>query len=410
MNKAERITSSDMKHTCRYLLWLLLPCLLPVLQGCLSPITLQHAVSAYDDTITDAISRQLLTNIARAQHHQPIHFTGISNVAATFDFRFNAGATPALGGLAGNTLMPIFGGSIAENPTISIVPIEGEEFTWRLLTPFRQNKFMLLFRQRFDVDLLLRLMAQEVRIQEGLSQKTYRNRSPFPADYEMFRKVVLHLSAIQDQNQLHAEPLNIEYNWTLPAASVSAEGFQTLEKEFSIYHDQQKGLFTLRQKKQGPILITNYDPEMLSETERVQLNEEAKQWDPTDVAFDIRPGGAGGEWPMKGAFRLRSFHAIINFLGSSLDDEPEYQVEKDPRTPPILRDENPDATMALLVTDNSLPNTDLSIRSHGKYYAVNNQESHTRWNRNAFQMLYLLFQMTVTGLPHTNVPGITIAK
>ncbi|WP_309147357.1 hypothetical protein [Nitrosomonas eutropha] len=266
-----------MKHTYRYLLWLLLPCLLPVLQGCLSPITLQHAVSAYDDTITDAISRQLLTNIARAQHHQPIHFTGISNVAATFDFRFNAGATPALGGLAGNTLMPIFGGSIAENPTISIVPIEGEEFTWRLLTPFRQNKFMLLFRQRFDVDLLLRLMAQEVRIQEGLSQKTYRNRSPFPADYEMFRKVVLHLSAIQDQNQLHAEPLNIEYNWTLPAASVSAEGFQTLEKEFSIYHDQQKGLFTLRQKKQGPILITNYDPEMLSETERVQLNEEAKQ-------------------------------------------------------------------------------------------------------------------------------------
>ncbi len=399
-----------MKNTQRHLLWLLFLGLPITLSGCLSTISLQHAVSTYDDTITDAISKQLLTNIVRAQHHQPIHFTGVSNIAATFDFRFNAGATPALGGLAGNTLLPIFGGSVAENPTISIVPIEGEEFTWRLLTPFQQNKFMLLFRQRFDVDLLLRLMAQEVRIHEDSTQKTYRNRPSFPEDYETFRKIVLHLSAIQDQNQLYAEPLNLKYQWTLPATSVSAEGFHTLEKEFSIYYDQQENLFTLSQKKQGPTLITNYDPEMLPEEERAQLYEKAKQWDPTDVAFDIRPDGVGGSWPMQGVFRLRSFHAIISFLGYSLDDEPEYHVEKDPRTPPILHDENPTDTMSILMTDTSPSNADLSIRSYGKHYAVNTDEPHTRWNRNAFQMLYLLFQMTVTGLPNTGAPVITIAK
>jgi hypothetical protein len=48
---------------------------------------LNRAVLAYDEAITDAISKQLLINIARAQHHEPIHFTGVSNVAATFDFR-----------------------------------------------------------------------------------------------------------------------------------------------------------------------------------------------------------------------------------------------------------------------------------------------------------------------------------
>ena len=69
-----------------------------VLSGCASPIALNRAVSAYDDAITSAASKQLLTNIARAHHHQPLHFTGVSNVAATFDFRLNAGATPALGG------------------------------------------------------------------------------------------------------------------------------------------------------------------------------------------------------------------------------------------------------------------------------------------------------------------------
>jgi hypothetical protein len=96
------------------------------LSGCVSPIALNRAVGAYDEAITSAASKQLLMNIARAHHHQPIHFTGVSNVAATFDFRFSAGGTPALGGLAGPILMPIFGGSIAENPTISIVPIEVE--------------------------------------------------------------------------------------------------------------------------------------------------------------------------------------------------------------------------------------------------------------------------------------------
>ncbi len=93
--------------------------------GCLSPITLTRAVTAYDEAVTDAISKQLLINIARAHQHQPIHFTGVSNIAATFDFRVSAGATPAFTGEAGRALMPIFGGSVAENPTISIVPIEG---------------------------------------------------------------------------------------------------------------------------------------------------------------------------------------------------------------------------------------------------------------------------------------------
>jgi len=184
--------------------------------GCFSPITLNRAVMTYDEAITDAISKQLLINIARAHQHQPIHFTGVSNIAATFDFRVNAGAVPALTGEASRALMPIFGGSVAENPTISIAPIEGEEFTKRLLTPFQETKFLLL----------LRLMAQELRITENGQEVAYRNTPADRMGYEMFRRVVTHLSAIQDQNHLYAEPLVYNRTWTIPADSVTAEGFQ----------------------------------------------------------------------------------------------------------------------------------------------------------------------------------------
>ncbi|WP_231623575.1 hypothetical protein [Nitrosospira briensis] len=381
-----------------------------VLPGCLSPITLNRAVGAYDDAITSAASKQLLMNIARAHHHQPIHFTGVSNVAATFDFRFSAGGTPALTGNAGGILMPVFGGSVAENPTISIVPIEGEEFTKRILTPFQQNKFTLLLRQRFDIDLLLRLMAQEVRIQHSMQHVAYRNRPSDKAGYEMFRRVVLHLSAIQDQDQLYVEPLTLEHTWTIPAGSVTAEGFQALEKEFSMLYNELDNTFTLRKQVPGPILITNYDPNVLSPEERTKLSREAGNWMSNDVAFDIRPGLLGGEWPVRGVFRLRSFHAILSFLGRSIGDESEYDVDKDPRTPPIANDENPAATMELVVSDSDPDKADLSIYSHGRYYAVNTVGPLANWNRDAFQMLYLLFQMTVTDLPRVGVPSITIAK
>lgn len=86
--------------------------ILTLLIGCVSPIALNRAVLAYDDAVTDTISQQLLINIVRAHHRQPIHFTGVSNIAATFTFHANAGAMPASGGLAGTSLMPIFGGGL----------------------------------------------------------------------------------------------------------------------------------------------------------------------------------------------------------------------------------------------------------------------------------------------------------
>ncbi len=460
-------TQSVVRQQVRLLLLLLL---IFMLSACLSPITLNRAVVVYDQAVTNAESQQLLINIARAQHHEPIHFTRVSNIAATFDFRFSAGATPALTGDAGSTLVPIFGGSVAENPTFSIVPIEGEEFTRRLLTPFHQSKLTLLLRQHFDVDLMLRMMAQEVRIQheeqqvishnvadiEGQThyrryqhgkhhhtgsqlggqhavplniqqtaeqqrrvrlrsqkhraQKIYQNNPLNQKGYEMFRRVVLHLSAIQDKNQLYAEPLTFERSWTIPANAVTAEGFQSLEKEFIVVYNQEDDTYTLSKQTIGPVLITNYDPDILCCEERAELYDMTSSWIENDVAFDIRPEYVGGEWPINGAFRLRSFHSILNFLGHALGEAPEYHVEKDSRTPPLNRNENPNATLELIVSDTPPVDTGLSISSHGQYYSVNSNGSNSHWNLNAFQLLSILYRMTITDPSSVGVPGITIAK
>ncbi len=383
-------------------------CCLLLLSGCLSPITLTRAVIAYDEAITESQSKQLLVNIARAQHHQPIHFTGVSNVAATFDFRFTAGATPALTGDASRTILPVIGGSVAENPTISIAPIEGEEFTQRLLTPFHEVKLTLLLRQGIDIDLLLRLMAKELRVNQSDGTIAYRNNPSDKAGYEMFRRVVLHLSAIQDHNSLYVEPLSIERSWTIPADSVTAEGFKALEQEYQVAYNAKDKTFTLRKQIEGGTLITNYDPNVLSREERTRLQNENEQGLPHDVTFDIRPGHVGGDWPLKGDFRLRSFNAMLNFLGLSLAEEPEHHIEKDRRTPEVM--ENPVKTMDLILSPSGPSGLDLVMKSHGNYYAVNTTGPQARWNREAFKLLSQLFQMTVTEISRAGVPSITIAK
>ncbi len=379
-----------------------------VLSGCLSPISLNRAVIAYDDAIIEAQSKQLLVNIARAQHHQPIHFTGVSNVAATFDFRFTAGATPALTGDASRTILPVIGGSVAENPTISIAPIEGEEFTQRLLTPFHEAKLTLLLRQGIDIDLLLRLMAKELRLKHNGGTVAYRNNPSDKAGYEMFRRVVLHLSAIQDHNSLYVEPLSVERSWTIPADSVTAEGFKALEQDYQVVYNAPDRTYTLRKQVEGGTLITNYDPDLLAPEERARLQNENELGLTHDVTFDIRPGHYGGDWPLKGDFRLRSFNAMLNFLALSIDEDPEYHVDKDSRTPEVA--ENPVKTMDLIVSPSSPSGLDLVMRSHGHYYGVKTIGPQARWNREAFKLLSQLFQMTVTEVPRSGVPSITIAK
>lgn len=71
------------------------------LSGCLSPIAMHRAVIEYDRTVSYVEADLLLLNIARARAHRPVHFTAVSSVAATFDFRVNAGITGNIGHAVG---------------------------------------------------------------------------------------------------------------------------------------------------------------------------------------------------------------------------------------------------------------------------------------------------------------------
>lgn len=362
---------------------------------------------AYDQTTSDIQSQQLLLNIARAHRHQPLHFTGVSNIAATFNFQFNAGATPALTGETGSLMTPIFGGTVSENPTISIVPIEGEEFTRRLLTPFQENKLTMLLRQGADVDLVLRLLAGELRLKGNGQESVYNNRPGDAEGYRHFRQLVTQISSVQDRHQLFVEPLQFEQSWQIPAESVSPEQLANLQKEFKVDYDIAGKRLTLTKRVSGRIVLTNYDPQLLSNAERIKLNEEADKGAMNDVMVDIRADYPGGEVPIHGFFRLRSFYNVLNFIGRDIDDELEFAVEKLPATPSVS--ENPVHALDISVSEDEPDDAPIAVQYEGLYYAVE-PETGYQWNREGFRLLHQIFQMTMAELSQRNAPEITISK
>ena len=392
----------------RSLLWAKITVIGVLVTGCVSNKALDHAVIAYDTTTTNSISKQLLLNIARARHNQPMHFTAVSNIAATYKFGVNVGIGGAVTGERGNLLVPLIGSSAEENPTVSISPMQGDEFTQRLLTPFNEQKLTLLLRQGYDVDSLLRLMGAELRLLEKESSKIFvhNNRPSNPVGYTIFRQVVSHLSAIQDRHALHVEPLYFQRTWTVPAASVTPETFSTIYKDYSLTYLEDQRAYLVSKRVNGRVMITNYDPSTLSNDERLKLHAEADEAPANDIFLDIRKGYTGGEYPLHGRLRLRSFHEVLNFIGRGINEEPEFDVAPNPSTPPVT--ENPKHALEIAETSQVPFGVDLSVASHGFYYSVRDQAGY-QWNKKAFSLLYQLFQMSVYAEEKSG-PIITISK
>jgi hypothetical protein len=376
--------------------------------GCASPIALDHAVMAYDTTTADSVSKQLLLNIARARFNQPMHFTAISNIAATYRFSVSTGVVPALTGDRGALLLPILGSAAEENPTISISPMQGEEFTQRLLTPFQEQKLTLLLRQGYDIDALLRLMGSEVELKhDGTSQLSIHHNRPSDKDgYPIFRRIVAHLSAVQDRHHLHVEPLHVVHTWKVPADAITPATYDELYKEFSLTREPNGKAYRVSKRVNGRVVITNYDPAVLPPEELFRLHEEAEQAPFNDVLIDIRPEYEGGAMPLHARMRLRSFHEMLTFIGRGMAEEREYDVAPDPRTASIR--ENPVHTLEVVERDSSPPAPHLSIELNGHYYALKDDTGYA-WNRKVFSLLYQLFQMSVSTVVQTG-PAITIAK
>ena len=252
---------------------------LSALSGCLSPIALHRAVLEYDRTTAKVQSELLLLNIARAGRREPLHFTAVSSVAATFNFEVSAGW---LGRLAdnpgtGSAAVLTLGVSASENPTVTIIPVEGEAFTKRMLTPLDGNKALFLGQQGLDPSRILRLLAVSYVDTSGERRVNFRNDPRYKDQYIEFRRIVLHIASLHLADAIH--PHQIVYEEVVPAPyptdSSAPEATDTvisaLKEGYLWQPPVEGGPPVLTQVVEGRRIVTNYDLSDTSDDQRRRL-------------------------------------------------------------------------------------------------------------------------------------------
>lgn len=378
------------------------------LGGCAGPPVLGQQVLGYDEVAKTLDEKLLLLNIARVDASEGVHFTSTSSIAATFNWTTTVGVGGQLnsGSAATDFLNLNLGASASENPTFSIVPVSGEEFTRRVVTPLGEETFEFLVFQGGSINQVMRLMAAGIEVQtdRGAFARFIENDPRRPREYEEFRRIAMHLQWLNDSRKLFVRSL--VFDETLVAdfkGPLRAEDINNGFDKGLRWRQKANGNFELTRPSAGRVIVANYDPMAMSNAERYELNERIRQNPDGFVHVDIRAGGPGGNLAIRGGIKLRSMLQMLIFLAQGIRQVPEFDVSLDPRTGKV--EPGPRSTMAINVTANEPRNGPPSINYDGRYFAVND----TPWDRATFQMLNVLFQTTVGQIENVGVP-ITISK
>lgn len=161
------------------------PFLLSACSG-IGPAALTAGRPTYNEVINQTEDQQILSIVVRQRYDETFGMLAVSSVTASLRFEASAGANIGVGpssNYEGN-LVPLSAGVVYEdNPTISYIPMRGEQFIERMLAPITPEQFLLLSRMGTDqVDVLPLL----IRRANGLANPLYSSVRADPGAFQRF--------------------------------------------------------------------------------------------------------------------------------------------------------------------------------------------------------------------------------
>jgi len=373
--------------------------------GCVGPPVLERQVLGYDQVTKTLDEQLLLLNIARVAHDEPIHSTSTSSIAATFDWTTTLSVGGQLTQRGNNFLNLNLLGSAAENPTFSITPLSGEEFTKRIATPFRDDIFEFLVFQGGALDQVMRLMAAGIEVQtpDGRFVRFIENDPRRTTEYEEFRRITAQLQWLNDNRRLFVRPLVFEE--TLIADFKNVPRAEDINNGFNMglrWRQKPNGNYELTRLRGGRVVVTNFDPMALTDQQRFDLDEKIKKNPSGFVYLNIQSDGPGIV-SIEGAIKLRSLFQVLHFIGRGIHTAPEFDLSPVRRSGEI--EAEPAATLKINVTESPPAGNLPTTYYEGHYFSLND----TVWDRTSFLLLSVLFQTAVGKIENVAIP-ITIAK
>ncbi|MEO0511565.1 MAG: hypothetical protein AAF108_01535 [Planctomycetota bacterium] len=183
--------------------------LLSPLAGCntLGPRSLRTGRSLYNEAIAQTQNEQVLLNLVRLRYRDAPVFLEVSTVATTYEIETGASSSLAAGlnlsqGPPGsNSIGAGLSGTYTERPTMTMIPLQGERFATRLLSPIRLRVLALMANSGWSLDRLLAVTVQRL----GPLPNAPSASGPTPTsapEFDEFRRFAAALRELQQKHDL----------------------------------------------------------------------------------------------------------------------------------------------------------------------------------------------------------------
>jgi hypothetical protein len=231
----------------------------------LGPGALQETRLQYNEAVKATTEEQLLLNIVRLRYTDTPSSLAVSTIAAQFERTQSFGLTPffAASGADVNrsftAILPQAQVGAADRPTVSLTPLDDQDFTRKLFTPMTLDGILYLAKTTWPISTVFRLYLENLNWVSN-AQTASGPTPKRPPEVDDFLRGIAALQSLQDKGQVvFAQEERAEVvGGPLPAASVSARDvLEAAKSGYEYRQDEKSGTWNLVKKATVPVLLVD---------------------------------------------------------------------------------------------------------------------------------------------------------
>ena len=169
----------------------------------IGPDIIQASGNDYNIAIQRTIDEQLLLNLIRLKYHDSPFFLEVNSVSSQFKLNTETGLSatfkeqqiPESVGLSGKL-------NFTEQPTVTYLPLQGNDFIQRLLKPISIDTILLLANSGWSIERILRLIVDDINGVPNAPNAGGPTPTVVP-DFREFQSIAYLLRELQTQNAVN---------------------------------------------------------------------------------------------------------------------------------------------------------------------------------------------------------------
>jgi len=388
--------------------------------GCttLGPQALDQTRLQYNEVVKRTTEEQLLLNIVRLRYTDTPSSLAVSGIAAQFERSQSVQIVPFFTSAGADSnrsytaILPQAGALSADRPTISLTPLDDQEFTRKLFTPLPVDGVVYLAKTTWPIVTVFRLYLENLNWVSNAQTASGPTPKEPPVVSEFLHGMAV-LQVLQDRSEIvfGVDEREERLGGPLPASAISARDIVEAAKSGYEYRpDEKAGTWILFRKTQQPVLRIDPDalesPEVQDLVRVFHLKPGLTQYDITQEALNPFPSTYPPEGVTNFDLETRSLLQAMYYVSQGIDIPPDHAAKG---LVTITRDAGGNAfdwgivmrnffrVRSIVAKDNEPPaNAHVAVKYKSYWFYIDDTDQDTK---STFSLLMELARLELAGKP-----------